>query len=83
MSNAVNTPESWKIVPVQGGGVCVVHSRGQTSNLVQLQHGGYVKTENKSVYQLLKENMTPGMWAMQLSMKRPEIFKKLQNYGIL
>ena len=75
--------KNWKISAVKGGGVCVKHAGGQTSNLKQLQVGGLVMTENKTVYLLKPEEMHPGMWAMGLSMRRPSEFANLQKYGIL
>lgn len=85
---STSTPviENWKIVPEEGGGVCVTGTKDgepwrTTTLLEHSREGGrkWVKTRSGSVY-LLGE-MDPYLWRLQLQMKRPAIHDKFAKAG--
>ena len=74
------TIENWKIIAVSGAGVCViglVDGKELQTTVVTGSSGKNIRTESGSVYELGNKN--PGLWEVQLQMKRPEQFKNLQK----
>ena len=84
-----NVITQYRILPQQGGGVCVVGTfkgacvvvpKYQTTRIVSAK-AGMVKTESGSIYTL--QDMEPGMWLMQIKMKRPSEAANLERYGLI
>lgn len=74
---------NWKIIPTTDGTVSLLGEVNgvmtQTSPIVQFRKDE-VKTKN-SHYQL--SDMNPGMWVLQLQMRRKETYDKMCAFGLL
>lgn len=74
---------NFQFLPVNGGGICLLgYVAGkllQTTN-VKMQNSSLrqVSTESGSVYQLSEPK--PGVWQIQLQLKRPEEFKNIESF---
>lgn len=77
--------DDYKIVPVEGGGVCVtgtIVGRGhwRTTEIKRFRHGE-VETASGSRYQLGAKHAS--MWTVQLQMRRAELHAKLDAYDLV
>lgn len=80
---AIKTITNWKIVPSSEDTVSLVGDvNGQVTQTspVRFALKGEVKTEN-SIY-LLGDKL-PGVWEIQLEMKRPTQVNNLRRHGVL
>lgn len=74
----------WKIVPVTGGEICLVGMVAEiltTTTVIVGIRKGQMKTESGTIYNLQARN--PGMWELQLEMKRPSKYANLRQAGII
>lgn len=75
--------ENWKIIPTTGNTISLVgfvkSESIQTSNIVLIAAGA-VRTKHNQYNLGVK---LPGIWEIQLQMRRPKEYAKLQSYGIL
>ncbi|CAM8643449.1 hypothetical protein MCEMSEM18_03568 [Comamonadaceae bacterium] len=81
--SAIKTITNWKIVPSSEDTVSLVGDvNGQVTQTspVRFARKGEVKTEN-SIYRL--GDKLPGVWEIQLEMKRPAQVNNLRRHGVL
>ena len=77
--------DDYRIVPVEGGGACVVGTiagRGpwRTTEIAQFRKGE-VRTASGSVYQLGTQHAS--LWSIQLQMRRPQLHAKFADAGLV
>lgn len=78
--------DDYRIVPVQGGGACVIGTKPDgtpwRTTEIKRYHGGdrLVETASGSRYALGTQH--PSLWSMQLQMRRPELHAKLAAVGL-
>lgn len=76
---------NYRIVPVSGGGACLVgeiEGRGQIQTTeIALYRKGEIKTKSGNHYHLGTKH--PSLWPAQLQMRRPDLFEKFDSAGIL
>ena len=78
------TLTDYRIVPVSGGGVCVLGLKeGQAWQTTRLSGSGpgKVLTESGTIYALAQPHAS--LWELQLQLKRPDEYKKLRDTGML
>ena len=76
---------NYRIVPVHGGGIAVLHGNGgQTTGIVAglVENGRrLVRTLSGSIYELGAQHVS--IWEIQLQLHRPEKYANLKKVGIL
>jgi len=74
---------NWRILPASEGTICltgVVDGKQIQTSSIKAARAGEVLTENTH-YKL--GDKSPGMWEIQLQMKRKDKYDNLCKYGIL
>ncbi len=79
-----HTIENWKIMPMHGNDICLVgevcgahRTTSPIKAVRRLNQFFQVRTETGNIYNLGIKS--PGLWEVQLQMKRPEKFKKIAH----
>lgn len=73
----------YRLLPVQGGGICAAGIYNgqpwQTTELVSHCNDlRLVKTKSGSIYKLVNPHVS--VWPLQLQMRRPDKWEKLQSF---
>jgi len=74
----------YRFLPLSGGGVVVkglLEGKPWITTRVMLARDGEVLTQSGSTYTL--RNRSPGIWEVQLQVKRPQEFSNLQAKGLV
>lgn len=83
-ASSTRTITNYRILPESGGGIVVdglLNGKPWRTTSIYFFRKGEVITRSGSQYQL--SDMSPGMWIIQLSHKRPELYAKLTSVGLV